>query len=61
MTPRILFVALVCLTAGGCAIGDGFYGPPINWVEDAASKPGKRADGYPSAPTEISEFPGIPM
>ena len=62
MTPRILFVALICLTASGCAIGDGFFGPPLNWVEDqAVSKAGMRADGYPTGPTEIADFPGIPM
>ena len=62
MTARIFFVALICLAASGCAIGDGFFGPPINWVEDQATvQPDMRADGYPSSPKEIAEFPGIPM
>lgn len=62
MTPRVLFAALICLAASGCAAGDGFFGPPFIWVEDqAAAKPGMRADGYPGEPTAIDVVPDFPL
>lgn len=62
MVSRIVFTALVCLAASGCAIPDGFVGPPFVWVEDRASaQPGGRSDGYPTEPVAIAEFPGLPL
>lgn len=63
MTSRLLMVSLICLAAGGCALGDGFFGPTFNYVEDTAAGSGtKRADGYPPAePVAIAQVPGFPL
>lgn len=63
MRTRLLLVSLMCLAAGGCAMGDGFFGPPFNYVEDAAAASAtKRTDGYPSGePVAIATIPGFPL